>query len=132
MLTVWVDDWQVQCCGEPFAVGQRVTWTLGPVDRACPRAVLGEELAATLTHREDHHGGLPDDTPATTATLRSIRAASCRYEVPAAGPRRPVAGSATLQWRHAADGWEAPEGGRELVSYVVELEVTPHEVTAAG
>lgn len=28
MATVWVDDWQYQCCGTPFAVGDQVSWTL--------------------------------------------------------------------------------------------------------
>lgn len=33
MLLVWVDAWQMQCCGDPFAVGSRVAWTLSEPDR---------------------------------------------------------------------------------------------------
>lgn len=25
---VFIDDWQMQCCGEPFTVGSTVTWTI--------------------------------------------------------------------------------------------------------
>ena len=31
-LTIWVDDWQIQCCGESFAPGDVVSWTLLEVD----------------------------------------------------------------------------------------------------
>jgi uncharacterized protein DUF6578 len=31
---VLVDDWQLQCCGESFAVGDTVSWTLGLIDEA--------------------------------------------------------------------------------------------------
>ena len=27
-MTVWVDSWQMQCCGEPFCRGSQVAWTL--------------------------------------------------------------------------------------------------------
>ena len=29
---VLVDDWQFECCGEPFAVGDEVSWTLELID----------------------------------------------------------------------------------------------------
>jgi hypothetical protein len=28
-MTVWVDSWQMRCCGEAFHVGSQVAWTLG-------------------------------------------------------------------------------------------------------
>jgi Family of unknown function (DUF6578) len=30
---VYVDDWQLECCGDPFAVGDEVAWTLVLSDR---------------------------------------------------------------------------------------------------
>jgi hypothetical protein len=73
---VWVDAWQMQCCGEPFAVGDRVGWTL----RDLPRGrllddVVGSEVAARITHAEEHHGGVPEDAPVVLGTVRSILAA---------------------------------------------------------
>lgn len=29
---VWMDSWQYECCGDPFAVGDRVHWTVHPAD----------------------------------------------------------------------------------------------------
>ena len=28
-LTVWIEDWQHECCGEPFSIGETLHWTLG-------------------------------------------------------------------------------------------------------
>ncbi|MHA6784578.1 DUF6578 domain-containing protein [Pseudonocardia saturnea] len=32
LVPVWMDSWQYECCGAPFAVGDRVRWTLQPAD----------------------------------------------------------------------------------------------------
>ena len=26
-ITVWIDSWQIQCCGEPFKTGDKIKWT---------------------------------------------------------------------------------------------------------
>ena len=31
-MTIWVDGWQMQCCGEPFRLGSQVAWTLRAAD----------------------------------------------------------------------------------------------------
>jgi hypothetical protein len=122
-MTVWVDAWQMQCCGEPFSIGSEVTWTLQPTtDRDFAATVLGDQLASTLTHDEEHHGGLPEDAPVTTGIVRSIRAASCAYS-PTAGSSNlyPVAGSLVLTDKTSA-GWESEPEGLMFVAYVVELQ----------
>ena len=60
-LTVWVDNWQMQCCGEPFSVGQQVSWTLGDVDQDWLMAMLGADAQVSVDAAEEHHGGLPGD-----------------------------------------------------------------------
>jgi hypothetical protein len=110
-----------------MSVGSHVTWTLRQSsDPEFATAVLGEELAASLTHDEEHHGGLPDDAPVTTGTVRSIRAASCRY-----GPTGddsqalyPLPGSLQLTEKVTADGWEPETDDMSFVAYIVELDVT--------
>jgi hypothetical protein len=82
-LTVWVNGWQMQCCGEPFAVGSQVSWTLGDVDRDWLEAVLGAR-AAGVNAAEGHHGGLPDEVPETAAVVSGISAVHCSY-APAPG-----------------------------------------------
>src|SRR4051812_2069601 len=54
---VWLSDWEWQCCGEPFSVGNEVAWGLVslPADDQYLVGVLGAEVAAGLTHRETHH-----------------------------------------------------------------------------
>jgi hypothetical protein len=115
----------MQCCGQPFSVGSQVGWTLRPTtDRDFAAAVLGEQLAATLTHDEEHHGGLPEDTPITTGTVRSIKAASCVY-----GPTEPsktlypLKGSLSLTDKQTADGWEPESADLKFVAYIVELDL---------
>ena len=77
---VWLDSWQMQCCGGKFSVGDRVSWTLVPEpDLEFPESVLGKARAALVTHREEHHGGLAAGAPTTSGVVRSIQAVSCRY-----------------------------------------------------
>ena len=34
MATVWITDWEMECCGEPFGVGEYVEWPGRVVDRS--------------------------------------------------------------------------------------------------
>lgn len=63
-LRVWVEAWQIQCCGDAFEVGSKVEWTLcEQSDRDWLTSVLGDEFAREITYSEEHHGGLPDERP---------------------------------------------------------------------
>ncbi len=55
-LKVWVDDWQMQCCGAPFSVGDEVSWTLREPDTAWLEAVLDKDVAGGIGGAEEHHG----------------------------------------------------------------------------
>jgi hypothetical protein len=61
-MTVWVDAWQLQCCGKPFGVGSRVSWTLAGRVPSWVIAALG---AGVITS--------PHPTPSTSADRRPIR-----------------------------------------------------------
>ena len=117
-------DWQMQCCGEPFSVGETVEWTLAPVDdRGSLALAMGQELAETVTHHEDHHGLMPEDAPPTAGTVRSIRAVHGRYGR-AEGQGKCLAlvrESATAIAVRSADGWEEDQGGARFVGYLIEL-----------
>jgi hypothetical protein len=59
-----MEDWQHECCGEPFALGDAVTWPVVPVqDRHRLAAALGPEVTA--------------DVVAATPTGRSPTRRSC-------------------------------------------------------
>ncbi|MER7498952.1 DUF6578 domain-containing protein [Nonomuraea pusilla] len=125
-LLVWVADWQMQCCGTPFRVGSRISWTLGPADRRGLAELLGQDTAAAVDRVEDHHGGLPEHTPATEATVTRITAVHCRYE-PWGESRvlHPVRGSAAFSPADHADGWTPNRGDLEFVGYLVRLATSP-------
>src|SRR5579864_3974777 len=123
-LTVWVDSWQMQCCGEPFRVGQQVSWALGDVDTDWLIAMLGADAQVSVNAAEEHHGGLPDETPSTTGTVSRIAAVHCRY-TPAPGQDSqtlyPVPGSGVQSHVESADGWTPDHGDLRFVGYLVEL-----------
>ena len=114
---VWVDAWQMECCGEPFSVGGRVAWTMRSVERpSLYEDLLGPDLAGRLTHHEEHHGGVPEDAAVVRGGVRAITAVLGAYGSQN-GP--PTVNELVQRWR--ADPAEEPS--RRLVGYVVELEV---------
>lgn len=47
-MTVRVDSWQMQCCGEPFRRGSQVAWTLGPAGSDWLKTMLGPHGRQTV------------------------------------------------------------------------------------
>lgn len=127
-LTVWVDGWQVQCCGEPFAVGSQVSWTLRDVDSDWLRAVLGDR-AAGIDLAEEHHSDLSEEVTVASATVSGISAVHCRY-APSPGTDskvlHPVRDSGVVSEMTRADGWTPDRGDLRFAGYLVDLvTVTP-------
>lgn len=132
---VWVDEWQVQCCGDPFEEGQEVTWSLAAVRERFgigrPTDAVGDDVARRITHVEDHHDVLSQGTSAVRGRVVSLLRASCRFAPrPGRGADRalhPVPGSAVLQKVTRAAGREAAAPGLRVIGYVVELRVAAPE-----
>jgi hypothetical protein len=123
-MTLWVDAWQMQCCGEPFRLGSQVAWTLREADPDWLQAVLGAETSPGVDGAEEHHGGIPEDTEPTRGVVTRISAVHCRYAPRAAGDPRalyPLPGSGVLTDVDSADGWVADRGEERFVGYVVQL-----------
>ncbi len=120
--TVWVQDWQMQCCGHPFTIGQRVSWsTSKEVDREYLGAVLGAQAPVQIMDYEDHHN--MGATTLIEGTVGSIEAVWCRF-----APQGrdflsfyPVPGTTKIESRNSADGWEEDVGNLFFVGYVVKL-----------
>jgi hypothetical protein len=78
---VWVDSWQMQCCGEPLGLGSQVAWTLCAADPDWLHAILGADAQRAMDAPEEHHGSVPNDTePDPRARSRASRpstVASC-------------------------------------------------------
>ena len=85
-MTIWVDAWQMQCCGELFSVGSRVAWTLAKADPDRLTPLLGASV--TIDAAEEHHGGVPDATPRTKATVTAISAVHCQHAPAPGGDQR--------------------------------------------
>lgn len=120
IMTVWVDSWQMQCCGDPFRRGSKVAWTLREVDPDWFAAMLGPFVRRNVEATEEHHGGVPEYTPPTTGTVARIAAVHCRYAPREGdpGPSYPVPGSGVLTEVESADGRIADRGEERFVGYL--------------
>ena len=70
----------------PVRRGAKVTWTLRDAEPDWFAAMLGPFVRWNRAGGEEHHGGVPEDTPPTTGTVTLIAAVHCRYAPRAAGP----------------------------------------------
>ena len=121
---VWVADWEMQCCGDPFTVGHAVAWNLSPAASGeWLDAVLGEAAAADVTAFYDHHSSDPVP-PMTEGVVRWIQAVHCEYRQ-TGQVLTPVPGTQVLTPRSTADGWEGEDEPVRFVGYLVELEIGP-------
>lgn len=114
-MTIWMDAWQMQCCGEKFRVGSTVEWGLRPASQDWLASVLGE-AAAEVDAAEEHHGS---GAPGPRGLVRSITAVHCRYApLPGAASetRYPVKGTQVLTAVESADRWT--QGDRDELSFV--------------
>ncbi|MEU5766640.1 DUF6578 domain-containing protein [Streptomyces asoensis] len=120
-LTIWVDDWQIQCCGQSFAPRDVVSWTLLEVDPEDYADVVGSERADEIDFREEHHGQGEGHAP-TSVEVVSIAEVHCRYEVPPGATdnvNRPVPGTTVLVPAREADGWAKARPDVRFAGYLV-------------
>ncbi|UVS79509.1 DUF6578 domain-containing protein [Actinokineospora sp. UTMC 2448] len=121
--TVWVDGWQMQCCGEPFVVGSRVVWSVTEPDSEWLAVVAGPALAVGVTHAEEHHSDGQRDLDSLEGVVVAIRAVHYRAAPdPYGDPRQlhPVAGSAKIVTVEEATGWDEVED-LSFAGYLVNL-----------
>lgn len=129
-LIVWVDDWQMRCCGKTFASGDTVSWNLLEVDPEDYADVVGDERAIGINFREEHHGQEGKQTPALLEIL-TITEVHCRY---AASPdsttnvQGPVPGTTELVPVSEANGWAENRPDVSFVGYLVTARPAKTEV----
>lgn len=108
-ITISIAAWQMQCCGDPFRQGERISWTvLRGLDSHVPErlaGVLGDQ-AVTVDAVEEHHQKDDSQVEPVIGTITSIRAVS----------RLGVTTDIEM-----ADGWTESPSGTELMGYLVEL-----------
>jgi hypothetical protein len=128
-LTIWVDDWQIQCCGESFTPGDVVSWHLLEVDPEDYVDLVGSDRASEIDFCEEHHGREDEHAP-TRLQVLTITEVHCRYEVPSDSPsnvRCPVPGTTKLVPVREADGRAATRPQVEFTGYIVTAKRTADE-----
>lgn len=119
---IWVEAWQLQCCGDPFGVGELVSWTVPEaVDREYLATVIGEEAAAGVSDYEDRHDVSGGDVRSLSGTVKEISAVSCHF-APQGRALYPVPGTAVVEARSRADGWEHEHESLRFLGYIVSLD----------
>ena len=114
---VWVDQYQVQSGGEPFEVGQHVTWPLSrQLNEAALTEVVGAVTAAQVSWAVDWHAGRPEETLRCAGIITRIEHFRCRH---AQGHVVPDSVKSHVVSRAA--GWEPEEGDVHNVGYLVTL-----------
>ena len=114
--TIYYESWQIQCCGEPFSVGEKIEWTCCmPQDTKNAHGII-------IDFEEEHHG-FPTHT--ITGTVTKIIAE--RSEFPK-GLREVWYEKADIirEELQNADGWESQLSNddttdRTFWGYIVEL-----------
>lgn len=119
---VWVDGWQMACCGEQFSIGSEVAWFLEPAHNAAWfESVIGSDPDLQPSLAEEHHSEESAGARAPAARVVRIRAVHCAYQADP-GPEAPrstvvpVPGSTVITELSAAstvdpEPWVGSAGG---------------------
>ncbi|MEU7482378.1 DUF6578 domain-containing protein [Streptomyces sp. NPDC042319] len=121
---VFYEDWEMECCGTPFSVGDRVSWALNPT------------TDPMWDWTVNNHGPGPDDPDSVTGLVRSIQLVTEGYRRPAGSHTyEPVPGERDLRPVRKCPKWFAdgrggepdgrPEHRMAESGVLVELEVPP-------
>ncbi len=119
---VWIADWELQCCGEPFAVGDVVSWRIRAEPSLHWPSPRDAEVVGAVAWAYDHHSD-EVETP-TSVAVRAINAVYQRFEAHN-GTLVPLPGSTVLQPRTRADGREQDDGPLRFIGYTAEVELSP-------
>ena len=116
---VFVESWQMQCCGESFGPGDCVSWTVeAGGDSEFLELLFGTSVRCDAF--EDHHDLLTSPEP-VRGLVRAVRAVTCRYSLDGK-TLVPVPASAEMVPVLRADGWEPETESQRFVGYLVTLD----------
>jgi hypothetical protein len=115
-VTVWIESWQMQCCGTPFKLGDTVNWTVLECVFVDPSVDVGKIDFYYENHAENNDGLF--EIEGMVSHILAIHHAyelkkKTRTKIPISGMTTPV---------YEADGWEKDMDGMEFAAYCVKLE----------
>ena len=128
---VYIEDWQMQCCGIPFRIGDNINWTV---------IEYGDDFRDQHYkpdfYYENHGSAQSKQIYKLTANVVSIKA--CYYTL----EYRPIEGKVDCQMGHLiygksvnvteADGWDDDIDGLRFGSYIAELKDVSIETQLSG
>jgi hypothetical protein len=121
---IFLENWQHECCGRPFATAEVVTWPLTTdLGRDHLGTMLGSEVSARLTAYVERHS---EQVVETRLRVNAIRAVFCEYAPDPDGEHpqalRPVPGTAAFQEMDRVEHRSESLLGMHWVGYVVDAE----------
>ena len=127
-MLVWVEGWQQQCCGEPFAVGGTVRWQLaGPGPGGLPVPPLAPAQPDLHVDAVEDHHGTRTVTRVVTGRVDAVRALVVQLAPVPGRPHSvaPVPASGRLRTVYRSDGAEVRDRG--FMGYLVTLDPLDEE-----
>ena len=117
-VTVWIDDWQIQCCGDPFKVGDTVRWTAVPW-----KSPLSDDVyEGTIDYYYENHAGKDDRVFEITGTVTAITALYAMMAADSVKPKWKVPVSWQSTAVDEADGDNDDVDDLTFQAYVVHLD----------
>lgn len=73
MCNIFYESWQIQCCGEPFRLGQKIRWTCKQKEK--PHNIWGNKI----DYFEEHHIGVQYHITGKVVRILSVISTSSQH-----------------------------------------------------
>lgn len=113
--TVLYEGWQMECCGQPFSIGDVVKWDVFAFNKTLT------DVTQTIEYTYDAHYETSDGLLTLQGTVYQINAIYTKYKSSTDNPQFLIPVSSLLKSIVKADGDEEEMNGMTFNSYIVVL-----------
>lgn len=113
--TVLYEGWQMECCGQPFSIGDVVKWDVFAFNKTLT------DVTQTIEYIYDAHYETSDGLLTLQGTVHQINAIYTKYKSSTDNPQFLIPVSSLLKSIVKADGDEEEMNGMTFNSYIVVL-----------
>lgn len=113
--TVLYEGWQMECCGQPFSIGDVVKWDVFAFNKTLT------DVTQTIEYIYDAHYETSDGLLTLQGTVYQINAIYTKYKSSTDNPQFLIPVSSLLKSIVKADGDEEEMNGMTFNSYIVVL-----------